>query len=193
MGGLRNGLYTSETEMIDGLRGQATGVVVLLDGKIAGLPGDFLGWGFTVEADPSLWISFVTSFTIDETNPSVGIYSDFIGNEGGPTNFELAPGAPDWTQSFDAISQTGLGVFSIDPNALMGSRDSGKIRVLYDAFAQDPNVCDGCTGALGQFDVPFQVTVGAPEPSAWLLAGLGLAALWRFRRRGRIAPRTSPF
>jgi hypothetical protein len=36
MPGIRNGLYTVETDMTDGGRGHATGVIVLTNGRIAG-------------------------------------------------------------------------------------------------------------------------------------------------------------
>jgi hypothetical protein len=161
-----------------------------LRGFISGAPGDSIGWGFTVSADPTDWISFVTSFPIHESNPSIGAYSDFIGAEGGPTNFVLAPGAASWIQSFDSVAQTGLGVYAIDPNAPIGSTDSGDIRILYAAYSGDPNVCFVCTPTEGSFDVPFQVFVSAPapEPAAYLSIGVGLLLISlqkrRFRRRG---------
>jgi len=170
------------------LAGHAAGIAIdPIDGSISGTPGESLGWSFTVTADATEWISFVTSFTIDETNPSVGFYTDFIGAEGGPTNFVLAFGAPDWTQVFDDVMQTGLGVFAIDQGAVVGSVDSGNIRILYSAYDEDPNSCEGCSGTPGSFDVPFAVAVvdvsDAPEPGVYLLTGMGLAALSVLRRR----------
>ena len=62
-----------------------------VNGAIAGPPGGVIGWGFTLTSDPGDWISVVTSSLIDETDPSLGVYTDFIGLEGGPVNALLAP------------------------------------------------------------------------------------------------------
>jgi hypothetical protein len=51
MGDIRNGLYTVETVMTDGGRGHATGVIVLLDGKIAGGDTHFCYTGTYTAAD----------------------------------------------------------------------------------------------------------------------------------------------
>jgi len=144
----------------------------------SGAPGETTEFGFTVQSDPTLWVTFVASFTLFETNPSLGFYSDIIGTEGGPTDFALPPGAPDWT--------TQLGSFTIDPSALPTAEDSGTIRVLFQRYAGDPGVCSAtCFVDAGSMDVPFQVTVTsapAPEPGTWvlLIAGIGFMV-----RRGR--------
>ena len=54
MTGVRNGLYTVETEMTDGGRGRATGVIVLVDGKIAGGDAHFYYTG-SYTADHGKW------------------------------------------------------------------------------------------------------------------------------------------
>ena len=51
MPGIRNGLYTVETDMTDGGRGHATGVIVLRDGKIAGGDTHFYYTGTYTAAD----------------------------------------------------------------------------------------------------------------------------------------------
>jgi len=160
-------------------------ITVPLDGAISGFPGEVVGWGFTIQADPALWISFSDSFSLFESNPSLGFYTDFLGFQGGPVNFVLAPGAPDWLQNFDDMAGTGIGSFSIDPGALAGAVDSGVIHIDYQLFSADPNVCNGSCGAgAGSVDVPFQVTVAsAPEPKAGLLAAAGIAWILLRRRR----------
>jgi hypothetical protein len=147
----------------------------------SGLPGDAPVFAYTAHADPALWISFVTSVTLFETNPSLGFYTDIIGANGGPVDFALPPAAPDWV--------TDLGSFSIDPAALPGAADSGTIRVLYQRFTGDPGICSAdCFVDEGSFDVPFQVTVistsaSVPEPKTWALVLLGILLI-----RKRSAP-----
>lgn len=51
MAGVKNGLYTVETEMTEGGRGRATGVIVLVDGKIAGGDAHFYYTGSYTAAD----------------------------------------------------------------------------------------------------------------------------------------------
>jgi hypothetical protein len=61
MGVIRNGLYTVETEMTDGGRGHASGVIVLLDGKIAGGDSHFYYTGSYAAADGK-WRGELTTF-----------------------------------------------------------------------------------------------------------------------------------
>ena len=61
MGGVRNGLYTVETDMTDGGRGHATGVIVLVDGKIAGGDSHFYYTGSYTAADGK-WRGELTTF-----------------------------------------------------------------------------------------------------------------------------------
>jgi hypothetical protein len=163
-------------------------------GAVTGTPGSIVGWGFTVQAHPTLWTSFVTSFTLSESDPSIGFYTDFIGMQGGPVNFVLAPGAPDWVQAFDNSGQTGIGAFAILASAPAGAQNSGLIHVLFDLFTGDPNVCGGCYSGSGELDLPFAVTVvnsspaSAPEPATWTLMGAALGGLALFGlRRSDIA------
>lgn len=61
MAGVRNGLYTVETEMTEGGRGRATGVIVLVDGKIAGGDAHFYYTG-SYTADNGKWRGELTTF-----------------------------------------------------------------------------------------------------------------------------------
>lgn len=156
------------------------GPIVTLDpsnGMITGSPGDTVGWGFTVQADPSFTTNFTASFTLFETNPSIGFYTDFIGSQGGPVGFTLPAGAPDWVETFDPVLQTGIGSFTIDPGALPGAVDSGVIHIEYE---------QSCSSCFGSVELPFQVAVAAPtpEPGTFLLGMAGLLLL-AARRRGR--------
>lgn len=61
MAGVRSGLYTIETKMVDGGRGHATGVIVLRDGKIAGGDAHFYFTGSYTAADGK-WRGELTTF-----------------------------------------------------------------------------------------------------------------------------------
>jgi hypothetical protein len=143
-----------------------------------GTPGETVTLDYTAPSDPALWVTFVTSFPLSETNPALGFYTDVIGSLGGPVDFALPPGSADWA--------TTLGTYSIDPSALPSAEDDGTIRALYQRYSGDPGVCGAaCFVDTGSVDVPFQVQVtAAPEPSTGLgllLAGIGMI---RKRRRG---------
>jgi hypothetical protein len=124
-------------------------------GFVTGSPGEDVGWGFSFTNESlTQSLSFSQSFLVDETNPLLGSYTDLIGPQGGPDNFSVDIGAT-WQEGFDQASQQGLGFFSIDPNAIAGSSDSGVIQVFY-------NFADSTPGSI---DVPFTVTVtSSPEP-----------------------------
>jgi hypothetical protein len=77
MSGVRNGLYTVETEMTDGGRGHATGVIVLIDGKIAGGDAHFYYTG-SYTADNGKWRGELTTF--QHAKP-VGVLPLFGGRE----------------------------------------------------------------------------------------------------------------
>lgn len=167
--------------LVSTLSASADPIVILnpSGGAISGAPGDTIGWGFTVQSDPALAVSFLSSFTLFETNPSIGFYTDFISSQGGPVDFTLNAGAPDWIESFDPVQQTGIGSFTIDPGALIGAQDSGVIHIEYQLFPVTSSLvtsssCD--TFCSGSIELPFQVTVAAPvpEPGTW---GTGLMVL----------------
>ncbi len=77
MGGVRNGLYTVETDMTDGGRGHATGVIVLVDGKIAGGDSHFYYTGSYTAADGK-WRGELTTFQHAKTT---GVLPLFGGRE----------------------------------------------------------------------------------------------------------------
>ena len=47
-------------------------------GNITGSAGGNVGWGFILTSDSAAWISVLTSSLMDETNPALGTYTDFI-------------------------------------------------------------------------------------------------------------------
>jgi hypothetical protein len=163
-------------------------VVLTLDpGTLKGAPGQTVGWGFTLTSDPFFWISAVTSSPILESNPGLGQYNDLVGALGGPDG-ALGPARPDWTLSFEAGNQTGFAEFSIDPDAVPGTVDSGLLDLNYELFSDNPFRCSDCAVGFADLQVPFQIEVvapaaSAPEPDAAWLAAAGTIALWLRRRR----------
>lgn len=77
MTGVRNGLYTIETEMTEGGRGRASGVIVLIDGKIAGGDAHFYFTGSYTGADGK-WRGELTTY---EHVKAVGVLPLFGGRE----------------------------------------------------------------------------------------------------------------
>ena len=72
-----NGLYSIQTEMTDGGRGHATGIIVLRDGKIAGGDSYFYYTG-TYTADRGRWRGELTTY---EHAKAVGALPLFGGRE----------------------------------------------------------------------------------------------------------------
>jgi hypothetical protein len=165
-----------------------------LDGAVDGLAGATVGWGFSVDWTSTAgdWISFTGSSlgSIDqvETNPDlVQAYLDFIGLQGGPFDFGLAPASSPWTEDFDGVSQ-GVGAYQItsDPAiAAAGAEDTGEIVFAFQVYAGDPTdsaqIGDNSYSYYGP-STEFSVTVDAPstpEPGTLelFLAGIGLLAV----------------
>src|SRR6185437_10990298 len=167
------------------------------DGALGGAPGDSVGWGFTVDwtSTNGDYLSFISSSigSLDqgETNPSLlGSYTDFIGAQGGPDDFGVAPGDRPWSESYDGITQ-GVGAYQIttDPGvAIQGAQDTGEITFDYVVYNGDPlnggaQIGDGSYSYYGP-STEFGVTV-TPEPSAGWLAGLGFAGVGLLAARRR--------
>jgi hypothetical protein len=74
---IANGLYSIQTEMMEGGRGHATGVIVLLDGKIAGGDSNFYYTGFYT-ADRGKWRGELTT---NQHTRSAGVLPLFGGRE----------------------------------------------------------------------------------------------------------------
>lgn len=164
------------------------GVVLSLipaNGVISGAPGQTIGWGFDLTSDPTDWTSITGTIDLSESNP-LGVFTDFIGPQGGPSGGALDPGAPDWIQAFSGSLFTGLGSYAIDPFAPVGQTDNGMFLVQYESFSADPATCGSCLVSSGTLFENFTInTVAAPtpEPSSWLILLTGALALSRYRRK----------
>jgi hypothetical protein len=77
MAGVKNGLYTVETEMTDGGRGRASGVIVLVDGRIAGGDAHFYYTG-SYTAENGKWRGELTTY---QHQKPVGVVPLFGGRE----------------------------------------------------------------------------------------------------------------
>jgi len=165
---------------------QAGTVSITIDpsnGSIQGEAGSQVGWGFTLANTSTDWISVVASNLIDQTDPGLGEYSDFIGPQGGPRASVVAPLAS-WNEAYDFSQDLGLGSFAISAPAAAGAVDSGIIDVQLAFYSENPNLCHTCSVGFETVDVPFSVTVaGTPEPSSEFLIvavlGLGLGSITR--------------
>jgi hypothetical protein len=170
-----------------------------LNGAVDGIAGSSVGWGFTVDwtSTDADWISFtgssLGSLDQNETNPSLlASYTDFIGLQGGPVDFALAPGI--WTESYDGVSQ-GAGLYQIttDPSAAEpGALDSGEMTFFFQVYNGDPfsgGVQTGDDsysyyGPSSAFSVSVDAPAGPvptpePPPLVLLLVGGGVLIVGR--------------
>jgi hypothetical protein len=159
------------------------------NGALQGAPGETVGWGFRMISDPANWTTVVGTLLLGESNPGLGIYTDFITGQGGPTFGSLPAGAVDWVQPFTVIPGSGFASYLIDPSALPGSTNAGSILILYEMYSNNPATCGGaCFVSSGAEMLDFSVQVsGVPEPGTVTMLALGGAALlvagWRRRQR----------
>jgi hypothetical protein len=155
------------------------------NGALEGAPGATVGWGFRMISDPTNWTTVVGTLLLGETNPGLGIYTDFITGQGGPTFGSLPAGAPDWVQPFTIIPGSGFASYTIAPAALPGSTNAGSILVLYEMYSGNPAICGGaCFVSSGAEVLDFSVTVSSvPEPGTLTMLALGGVALLVAARR----------
>ena len=171
----------------------ASGVTLsLAQPDLTGLPGSTVGWGFSLVNDTPGYL-VITSVQSTFANAPVGLSAtnpaveDYLSNWMVNNAFALAPGAT-LTQAFSQTLGEGLAAFAIAPGA--SGMEAGTLIATYLLFDADPF---SDPDALAFPDpaplyVNARVTAGgaaAPEPSTWLLMGLGL--VWLMRRRLVIA------
>jgi hypothetical protein len=161
-------------------------------GAASGMPGDTVGWGYSIDNDTEDYLIVANSYFCDPgqdplfttCSPSLGIYSDFIANNG---TLLLPDSSAD--QSFDASSDNGVGQYVISSSATPGESDTGSVVVLYELFDADFNQIGGTIELSAPAEVMVTGSVSSvPEPRLAILLGFGFIAFIGFRaRRLRIA------
>jgi len=160
---------------------QATPTLTLIpsNGGVSGLPGDTVGWGFTVTNDSTTeWLSLSGS-VFNQTGglPFQGTYVDYISNPMAP--FVVVGPSPESSsvmETFGSVLLTGTGEFDIASTANSGPI-IGNIVVSYDVFSQDPNDPSFDPGSYlfsGMLTADASVNVPEPASAMMLLAGTPL-------------------
>jgi hypothetical protein len=174
---------------------QASAVLTLTppSGTVSGMPGNTIGWGFSLSNPSNFAVVTSSSFCLDSSGvtsacvaPTLGTYTDFIA-----TNFIIvgpSPESPVVTQVFNQSAARGLGSFAINASAVSGATDSGQIVVTYDLYRIDPLAANFDPGAdllsTGNF-VVSSASVSAnstPEPSSLAMLVIGCLLLRRRKR-----------
>jgi hypothetical protein len=164
-------------------------------GALSGAAGSTVGWGFTLSNPTDFAVVTSSNFCLGSSGittlciaPNTGTYSDEIAN-----NFTIAgpsPESPVVTQAFNSAASMGVGSFTINAGAVIGTVVNGQIVLTYDLYSVDPlsPIFDPIADLIstGSFlSDPATVTVtGAPEPSSWLLVAAG-GVLILCRRRSK--------
>jgi PEP-CTERM motif len=155
-------------------------------GIIAGMPGQTVGWGFTITNTSS---DFLIVSGTDFLPPSpLGSFEDYISQY----QFVLVgPGMTPVSQTFDAGLQTGVGSFTISPTATNGDVISSVVTIYYDLYSVspfDPNFDPDADAVSFGNTLAFNAEVDVvPEPATWFPVGAALAAGYFYWRRRRIS------
>jgi hypothetical protein len=172
------------------------------DGSVSGLPGDSVGWGYTLVNGSSDYLLVANSYFCESgqdplfttCSPSLGAstYQDFIAND-----FTLIAPGGSADATFDAVTNSGVGEYNIDPLVTSGS-DSGSLTIVYDLYDADPtmgaanqicpndSVCDWEVSASAQVLVAGTSTV--PEPRLPIFLAFGFLALIAYRSAAKLRP-----
>lgn len=165
-------------------------------GDLKAVPGDTVGWGVTVQAQPQEWLSFIGSALVAESVPGAGSYTDLIGLAGGPMGGVLPAGGAAWQLPYDGLTQ-GLGQYTLAADAVPGTLNQATLRVLFERYSDNPFTCGSCFIDVGQADLAVSVRVltpPVPEPAtvAMWLGGLGVLLIGRASRLGGRQARRRP-
>lgn len=152
--------------------------------SITGAPGDTIGWGFSINNDTAQWL-VVSSVLPSGFSAAVGTFTDFIAAQ----NFYVVNPNSIFSAPFSANTNGGFGSFLIDSGATSGAVTNGAFSLLYDLYANDPNVDPSQVSPGNEFgEISASVTVaratqGVPEPGQGILVALALGGLAILRRR----------
>lgn len=170
-------------------------------GAASGPAGSTVGWGYSItNTDPQNWLvtnwSFATSpldgtlsapaggtmtWGYSITNPDPlnwlmlsGLSADaFLNGTPDASVFDLPIIAPNSTVSGNLYQ------FTWDPTAPMDGINSGIFTLTADWYDEEFNFLDGAPNRSAYY---MASVAPVPEPSAWLLFGVGLAGLGLYRR-----------
>ncbi len=152
---------------------------------VSGLPGNTVGWGYSITNSSSQYMVIVNSYFCESgqdplyttCTQSVGAYSDFIASKA----TVIAPMSTA-TVAFSAQTSQGVGGYAIRSSATVGQTDSGSIVVEYDLYTANPftDSTAQIVGGDAELTAPASVQVGTstvtpvPVLSNWALAALAL-------------------
>ena len=161
-------------------------------GTLFGAPGGpAVGWDFALTwvSTDNYWLSVTGSGLQFETNTGLGHYTDFVGAQGGPTDFAVAPNTT-WIEAFSSALGTGVGQYSVFAGQPWGATTLATLSVSYDVFDGDPYL-GGTQVASGSVGANVDIEATTPEPSmlGCSALALGLLAVWQVRARKRSANR----
>jgi hypothetical protein len=168
-------------------------------GMISGTQGETIGWGFTITNTANYLEVTSSAFCLNPvstpfcTPPTIGAYTDIISSESTPVVVGPSPESTSVTQSFNAMTPTGVGSFQISGSAVNGSTNEGEIVLTYDLFSVSPNA-PNFNPTLDTISTDNFLTTAAgvavsavtiPEPGPLAFVAIGLAALIASRWRAK--------
>jgi hypothetical protein len=161
-------------------------------GNLTALPGQTVGWGFTVNSPTEYFVPTAVNFVPASGD---GVFTDMLGPR--LTVFVAGP-APDEnplvSEAFNIGLGTGLASFTVNAGVPLGTVIGGNILIDYDLFSVSPNnplfdpgahyLGAGTTISLDASILVDNTPVSeTPEPSAAVLLASGiLLAGFRMRR-----------
>ena len=180
-------------------RADVTFNLIPADGSISGLPGDTIGWGYSVDNATANYLLVANTYFCEpgedpmftSCTQTLGSYMDYLAMSFQSNMTVIAPGET-LSAFFDAGTMSGIGAYLIDAGALPGQVDIGSVVLVYDAF--DANPYAGSADQIGgdmELAADASVHVGplaaVPEPGSLLLTilavlGLSFARIARMHR-----------
>ena len=158
-------------------------------GLLTGLPGQTVGWGFSISSTTDYFVPTAVNFVPASGD---GIFTDLLAPR--LTTFVAgpAPGAsPSVTEAFNLVAGTGLAKFAVNGGVPLGTLISGTILIDYDLFSVSPNdpsfdpgahyIQSGPVIALDASILVGNANAGVPEPSSSLMILGGLTLLYSRR------------